>query len=213
MCARRGLTGCVPSLADLSQAVLGQRLRADGAPHDCAADAAAAMRLAQHLISARAPGVELDPPQQKVRLRSAISCCGCCSPAGQNAWDKSAALLARMCMPCNSMRPDALSVANGSASPVALQGLQGRSFAGGGETEVERAPQVPKEQLCKLLVHALPAGTAEEDVAALLPQAAPRPVGTEGDCGAGGKALLVFASAADANQAFKLLQVGAHAAP
>jgi hypothetical protein len=69
------------------------------------------------------------------------------------------------------------------------------------------ALQVPKEQLCKLLVHALPAGTAAEDVAALLPAAAPRPLNTEGDCSTGGKALLVFASAADANQAFKLLQV------
>ena len=67
MCMRRGLAGCVPSLADLSSAVLSQRLRAEGAPHDCGADAAAAMRLAGHLLTKRAPGLALDPPQQKAR--------------------------------------------------------------------------------------------------------------------------------------------------
>jgi hypothetical protein len=72
MPARRGLSGCVPSLADLSQAVLGQRLRAQGAPHDCAADAAAAMRLAQHLLTQRAPGLQLEPPQQKVGATLAL---------------------------------------------------------------------------------------------------------------------------------------------
>ena len=69
--------------------------------------------------------------------------------------------------------------------------------------------QVPKEQLRKLLVHSLPAGTALEDVLALFPAGAPQPTATEGDCSAGGKAVLVYASAQDANQAFKLLQVGA----
>lgn len=66
--------------------------------------------------------------------------------------------------------------------------------------------QVPAEQLRKLLAHSLPAGTSPEDLAALLPEGVPRPLATEGDPGADKKALLVFASPADANAAFKALQ-------
>ena len=56
----------MPSLADLSRAVLGRVLRGEAAPHDCADDARAAMALVQHLLQKGTPCAALDPPRNKV---------------------------------------------------------------------------------------------------------------------------------------------------
>jgi hypothetical protein len=67
-CRRRNLTSCVPSLADLSRIVLGKVLREEETPHDCRADAWAALQLVQHLMQGE-PSLVLDPPEVKVRDR------------------------------------------------------------------------------------------------------------------------------------------------
>lgn len=67
--------------------------------------------------------------------------------------------------------------------------------------------QVPKEQLCKLLVHSLPPGVAEADLCSLLPASAPQVEKVEGNCTTEKKVLLVFKNPQDANQAFKELKV------
>ncbi|CAL8460769.1 g300 [Coccomyxa elongata] len=70
--------------------------------------------------------------------------------------------------------------------------------------------KVPKEQLCKLLVHSLPPGVAEADLCSLLPASAPQVEKVEGNCTTEKKVLLVFKNPQDANQAFKELQGEQH---
>jgi hypothetical protein len=62
----------VPSLADLTRTILKQVLRKEGAPHDCRADAWAALQLAQRLLQ-HGPNLVLEPPQLKVGAMS-IAC-------------------------------------------------------------------------------------------------------------------------------------------
>ncbi len=70
------------------------------------------------------------------------------------------------------------------------------------------ARQVPRDDLRKLLVHGMPAGTPEAALRGLLPAGAPALQGLELAPGAGRRATLVFAHAGDANAAFALLQAG-----
>ena len=63
---RRGLSNYSPRLVDLAKTVLGTELRADeAAPHNCAADAAAAMALTQHAMT-HGCQEPLQPPHIKV---------------------------------------------------------------------------------------------------------------------------------------------------
>ncbi len=70
------------------------------------------------------------------------------------------------------------------------------------------ARQVPRDDLRKLLVHGMPAGTPEAALRGLLPAGAPALQGLELAPGGGRRATLVFAHAGDANAAFALLQAG-----
>ena len=64
-CAFRGLPEATPALAALAFAFLNRQLRLDGAIHDVADDARAALDVALYEIQ-KGPSPELDPPLTKV---------------------------------------------------------------------------------------------------------------------------------------------------
>lgn len=167
-------------------------LRKEGAPHDCRADAWAALQLAQHLLQ-KGPKLVLDPPQLKASVPCQGLCTCNCAVELDGAWHgvlemKAAAALFR------STHASVVQYPISICKAVLLR------------------IQVSKEQLSKLLVHSIPEGTAEEDVRALLSAAAAPDILTiEGDCACDKKVLLVFKNPQKANEAFKALQVSATA--
>ncbi len=66
--------------------------------------------------------------------------------------------------------------------------------------------QAQPQDLCKLLAHSLPQTMTDAEVAALFPADAPAVQAVERQLGEQRKAVLVFASADAANQAFQSLQ-------
>ena len=74
----RGLPDATPALAALAFAFLNRQLRLDGAIHDVADDARAALDVALYEIQ-KGPSPELEPPLTKVRGHRVTAVRGCLS--------------------------------------------------------------------------------------------------------------------------------------